>query len=315
MEPVLGGRDDRHPPASPVRPVPRRNGARPWRTGRRQQLLDLRVQVEQPQWSPSLADGTTGARDRAIGPGHPAAMEPVLGGRDDAPAGPVTARRRRPRRNGARPWRTGRPPPVLSTRHASVMPQWSPSLADGTTADVLRSGRLGHELGHAAMEPVLGGRDDPLTRPPTGEPSGRNGARPWRTGRPAARDLLPAREFRRNGARPWRTGRLVVTCGKCGTDFTPQWSPSLADGTTCSGMVGLLGLALPQWSPSLADGTTPRLRHALSVAAGAAMEPVLGGRDDCAPEPLDHRRSTCRNGARPWRTGRRLAKNEPTDLQ
>jgi len=61
-----------------------------------------------------------------------AAMEPVLGGRDDA-AGHV---------------------PVLRPGYP---PQWSPSLADGTTPpDVVRT----EILCQAAMEPVLGGRDD-----------------------------------------------------------------------------------------------------------------------------------------------------------
>jgi len=85
MEPVLGGRDDDYLDYNPSREaVGRRNGARPWRTG----------------------------RHRRVGPGHGdeqgAAMEPVLGGRDDWPD---------PGRRGGDP--------------------------------------------AAAMEPVLGGRDDP----------------------------------------------------------------------------------------------------------------------------------------------------------
>jgi len=39
-------------------------------------------------------------------------------------------------------------------------------------------------------------------------------------------------------------------------DWSPQWSPSLADGTTGINWNGLARLPQPQWSPSLADGTT-----------------------------------------------------------
>jgi len=58
-------------------------------------------------------------------------MEPVLGGRDDAP--------------------------LVSVSCTPTPPQWSPSLADGTTrlAALLRGVPRA-----AAMEPVLGGRDD-----------------------------------------------------------------------------------------------------------------------------------------------------------
>jgi len=39
----------------------------------------------------------------------------------------------------------------------------------------------------------------------------------------------------------------------------PQWSPSLADGTT-SYIAGLYtSVSTPQWSPSLADGTTSQV--------------------------------------------------------
>jgi len=60
----------------------------------------------------------------------------------------------------------------------------------------------------------------------------------------------------------------------------PQWSPSLADGTTAHRPPQCIVMTLPQWSPSLADGTT-RNRYRLPVPVPeAAMEPVLGGRDD-----------------------------------
>jgi len=58
MEPVLGGRDDTKPGATPSVSSISRNGARPWRTGRHDRI------------------------GHAGGDGE-AAMEPVLGGRDD----------------------------------------------------------------------------------------------------------------------------------------------------------------------------------------------------------------------------------------
>jgi len=69
MEPVLGGRDDQAYYAA----------------------RDLHAIA--PQWSPSLADGTTGLRLPAAVDRDRAAMEPVLGGRDDrarAAAGPLS---------------------------------------------------------------------------------------------------------------------------------------------------------------------------------------------------------------------------------
>ncbi len=158
-------------------------------------------------------------------------MEPVLGGRDD----------------------TVRSAPWSST---SVLPQWSPSLADGTTAHAGSHRRL---LGLAAMEPVLGGRDDV---------------------------------------------QVLNDIGFQG--IMPQWSPSLADGTTGLYLEGQpVSPAQPQWSPSLADGTTAQRRIRQLRGGAAAMEPVLGGRDDNARAGPAAAGDTCRNGARPWRTGRR----------
>jgi len=304
MEPVLGGRDDCHGSPDPCQPGPGRNVARPWRTGRPATTWMIRSARGAPQWSPSLADGTTrwagvwlwagwccrnGARPwrtgrrgcrHAVRDAAHAAMEPVLGGRDDRLHRRVL-RRLPPRRNGARPWRTGRPvrvpavavdgvraamEPVLGGRDDSptalpgrtsassrngarpwrtgrhcdlgygqelrVKPQWSPSLADGTTSIISRGICVSR---YAVMEPVLGGRDDPeLMIVGSGQTVRRNGARPWRTGR---RAHGPRRPHRRR---------------------QPQWSPSLADGTTRS---------------ADAAGRRPGL---------AAMEPVLGGRDDLA---------------------------------
>jgi len=94
--------------------------------------MALEAAIMSPQWSPSLADGTTPEHRPQLVQLHWAAMEPVLGGRDDPAHGRRTAARR-PGRNGARPWRTGRRAPII------YLPKWS---------------------GRAAMEPVLGGRDD-----------------------------------------------------------------------------------------------------------------------------------------------------------
>jgi len=83
MEPVLGGRDDPALSGSAPRLRVRRNGARPWRTGRLFGCRDHPSTILVPQWSPSLADGTTPGPVRPEHPLSPAAMEPVLGGRDD----------------------------------------------------------------------------------------------------------------------------------------------------------------------------------------------------------------------------------------
>jgi len=107
------------------------------------------------------------------------------------------------------------------------------------------------------MEPVLGGRDD-------------------------GRGVVSHRcsPSRRNGARPWRTGRRPLSLPPRHHKRQPQWSPSLADGTTFSLNTEAWGMGQPQWSPSLADGTTRRLPRGANPDAHAAMEPVLGGRDD-----------------------------------
>jgi len=211
MEPVLGGRDD-PAAAEPTRSGrSRRNGARPWRTGR--QVLAAQIQQESgwPQWSPSLADGTTPQPSLRLDQHVRAAMEPVLGGRDDARRNRCASRAGN-RRNGARPWRTGRPGPDL-------------------------------------------GRDSLLRC--------RNGARPWRTGRPTRKGKVSRAGMGRNGARPWRTGRRRATSARSRSGARPQWSPSLADGTTVHGT---------SMAPS---------------GCVAAMEPVLGGRDDRQAEPAN----------------------------
>jgi len=179
MEPVLGGRDDLRKHCIPCRGASGRNGARPWRTGRRPATIDGVTTVLVPQWSPSLADGTTIVDRAPLTPDQKAAMEPVLGGRDDAahPAGPS-------RHGGAamEPVLGGRDDESYFTGFvAGYAPQWSPSLADGTTrrlclavcktlcsrngARPWRTGRPGgvredDRPEGAAMEPVLGGRDD-----------------------------------------------------------------------------------------------------------------------------------------------------------
>ncbi len=252
MEPVLGGRDDGASVTDLPRPAVSRNGARPWRTGRR------------------LSIGITVARGRS--------------------------------RNGARPWRTGRPVQPVGAFGPSGRPQWSPSLADGTTC----------------------------SRPCSASPgTGRNGARPWRTGRPIPAWPRRSPSTGRNGARPWRTGRRSIPHALQAIIAGPQWSPSLADGTTdyarpvWYGIRGRNGarpwrtgrptpagsmnskLAEPQWSPSLADGTTRTTSRKAEQPVLAAMEPVLGGRDDRRQLSQVRCPQRSRNGARPWRTGRR----------
>jgi len=86
----------------------------------------------------------------------------------------------------------------------------------------------------------------------------------------------------------------------------PQWSPSLADGTTSPWESAPAShAAAPQWSPSLADGTTANYRVLAASVCYAAMEPVLGGRDDAPGGACARSQVAGRNGARPWRTGRR----------
>ncbi len=258
MEPVLGGRDDRPPiTATPAR-------------------------VKRPQWSPSLADGTTQCPHRQQRQWLRAAMEPVLGGRDDAmSAPPATAVASG--RNGARPWRTGRPAAYLPGSPTPHRPQWSPSLADGTTSRVPRGGPAGCR---AAMEPVLGGRDDLASTAPTAARSrGRNGARPWRTGRHGLPwGYVTVIFTRRNGARPWRTGRRA---GRPAGDRARQ--PAAME-------------------PVLGGRDDHRLHSRAVRGQRAAMEPVLGGRDDGSPLPPTSPVNACRNGARPWRTGRRTCR-------
>jgi len=237
MEPVLGGRDDRAGIRGVAPADNRRNGARPWRTGRRAASLPRPRRPTSPQWSPSLADGTTVGFPRQSPPVTRPQWSPSLA---DGTTWPSSAR-------------AGSP----------TLPQWSPSLADGTTRH-LREPPAGEA--EAAMEPVLGGRDD-------------------RRRGPSFRRAGPCR----NGARPWRTGRPCGATGEPSGFLPPQWSPSLADGTT-SGVAGVKGEQLePQWSPSLADGTTVLIDRPAGGSAQAAMEPVLGGRDDaddpCASPP------------------------------
>jgi len=241
MEPVLGGRDDPAGGRCLRRITASRNGARPWRTGRRDAHSCTRRVPRTPQWSPSLADGTTRRPRGTVVPALAAAMEPVLGGRDDrATAG-----------NLVFTW---------------AQPQWSPSLADGTTTTTAtptpttscrRNGARPWRTGRLSR--CIVGPD--LSR-------SRNGARPWRTGRP--RRARPGRRLfrRRNGARPWRTGRLSVVSRDRGIRLQPQWSPSLADGTTrLLGRAGTTIYGRPQWSPSLADGTTIRYGARLHAAS------------------------------------------------
>ncbi len=266
MEPVLGGRDDAPMVPSPGTSPTTRAAMEPvlggrddldwdqylqWLSGPQwsPSLADGTTQQTSareggrimPQWRPSLADGTTSAACRSRCRASAAAMEPVLGGRDDTgPAGcsltTVSCR------NGARPWRTGRPDRPRGCGWPGARPQWSPSLADGTTAGAARPGP---DVDHAAMEPVLGGRDDVTAR--TACPRG------WQP----------------QWSPPLADGTTSRSAASRATLAAPQWSPSLADGTTQRQPICPLLSALPQWSPSLADGTTV----SPAVNAGAAGLP------------------------------------------
>jgi len=161
-----------------------------------------------------------------------------------------------------------------------MLPQWSPSLADGTTLQAVIAGK---QPPAAAMEPVLGGRDDPpdweapfgdhvaAMEPVLGgrddsvgpvgqQPPADAAMEPVLGGRDDGRahPAGPACRRGRNGARPWRTGRRVPDRAAQVDPGLPQWSPSLADGTTCRRAEGEPEHSQPQWSPSLADGTTGR---------------------------------------------------------
>jgi len=182
-------------------------------------------------------------------------MEPVLGGRDDLVSGPRVRWAGRSR-NGARPWRTGR---RSRRRSASAMTRGRNGARPWRTGRLLPPAMRPQGPPGAAMEPVLGGRDD-ARRGLAGIPrsgDGRNGARPWRTGRRPCSSRNASASGGRNGARPWRTGRPVRCPEAISARTKPQWSPSLADGTTRRASLAEYRAAQgPQWSPSLADGTT-----------------------------------------------------------
>jgi len=185
-----------------------------------------------------------------------AAMEPVLGGRDDltllgdgriAAVAPQWSPVLGGRDDGATmclamsastgpQWSPsladGTTLPQTAGALRDEAPQWSPSLADGTTRLAPRGDARPRSL--AAMEPVLGGRDDR-----TGQDGTRGGyhvaaMEPVLGGRDDSRTSAPARaaSLGRNGARPWRTGRPGARSPDSRPATRPQWSPSLADGTT-----------------------------------------------------------------------------------
>jgi len=170
--------------------------------------------------------------------GGNAAMEPVLGGRDDALE-------------------------ALLDYVNPAQPQWSPSLADGTTGARSRSRHRRRRR--------------------------RNGARPWRTGRPNRPGGTHRRSAGRNGARPWRTGRRPGSSEPAARIPTPQWSPSLADGTTRIRPSGRRTRVSPQWSPSLADGTTIHVWPGDAVGVRPQWSPSLAdgttGKGTCRHPP------------------------------
>jgi len=204
-------------------------------------------------------------------------------------------------------------------------------LADGTTS---RGDRERIRLGSAAMEPVLGGRDDLDGVPRLGTAASTAAMEPVLGGRDDASRtrVLRAINACRNGARPWRTGRrpgILEYYPTAGAG--PQWSPSLADGTTVRGTIIPYCNHPAAMEPVLGGRDDPPVKRACPEMVAAAMEPVLGGRDDlpgresrsctyaAAMEPVLGGRddgltwhstwwkswSLRRNGARPWRTGRR----------
>jgi len=204
MEPVLGGRDDQHPARAPG--GHRRAAMEPVLGGRDDAAVPVPSPpaFSMPQWSPSLADGTTHLIRDDLALVFPAAMEPVLGGRDDRnQCSPVCENR--DCRNGARPWRTGRPVRRRAALLGWAPPQWSPSLADGTTKA-------------AAQPPAL---------PPSPQ---------WS---PSLADGTTRLSARRSPTLAWpqwspslADGTTAQVGGRQELAALPQWSPSLADGTT-----------------------------------------------------------------------------------
>ena len=180
-----------------------------------------------------------------------------------------------------------------------ALPQWSPSTEDGTTCGTTARGSA---------------------------TSGRNGARPRRTGRPFGCDVAeswndqpqwspstedgttratasrPRRNCGRNGARPRRTGR-------------PRRSP-LSPGRRQAAMEPVHGgrddgrsgttttrPTRPQWSPSTEDGTTAHSRGISYARSSPQWSPST--EDGTTTETVCRPRWRARrNGARPRRTGR-----------
>jgi len=226
-----------------------------------------------------LADGTTRLRPRLSRRPPSAAMEPVLGGRDDLAI-----------------WQT----------HMGIIvgPQWSPSLADGTT----KRGRTQHtrRTGRNGARPWRTGRRPWPHNPHAGTTRCRNGARPWRTGRRFAYDAAKLAGNQPQWSRPWRTGRPGARAAAGGAIYEPQWSPSLADGTTCGIMGGVSKEQPAAMEPVLGGRDDLPAGESRSCTYAAAMEPVLGGRDDPTRQSGGCASAGSRNGARPWRTGRRI---------
>jgi len=65
-----------------------------------------------------------------------------------------------------------------------------------------------------------------------------------------------------------------------GTQLVPQWSPSLADGTTPRRVMGDPGRGLAAMEPVLGGRDDSGKSDCCRYRTVAAMEPVLGGRDD-----------------------------------
>ena len=169
-----------------------------------------------------------------------------------------------------------------------MRPQWSPASSAGSTPLVVGGGRA--RCLCAAMEPGLVGREHLLSGW-TGD-AFRSGA--------AMEPGLVGREH----------PRFVVDRARRRA-LPPQWSPASSAGST----VAQLGRRpsrcanSPQWSPASSAGSTggdPPVAEQ-RLAAPAAMEPGLVGREHSAPIDTMLRRRPRRNGARPRRPGARPA--------
>ena len=227
MEPVHGGRDD----VSAKREHHRRRLRPQWSPSTEDGTTATAPWTwatgDKPQWSPSTEDGTTADDDGFPAASGSAAMEPVHGGRDDTIV--TTLRKRGSVPQWSPSTEDGTTSPGTCRFRMPAVPQWSPSTEDGTTSPAddharprsrrngarpRRTGRPGRPrdlaagVADAAMEPVHGGRDDPMCR----QTSSTRAPPQWS---PSTED-----------------GTTDLGCVAIWGRFPPQWSPSTEDGTT-----------------------------------------------------------------------------------